>query len=155
MSAAEQTNFFYKALAHRAFARQKSAQVMPYQSKKGALKIVESISRESHYGAVAIINKSKESISEEFIFDSIKNMTLHGRKKGEKKFTVTCKPGETQAILLKRNDETSASFHFKSRLLKSAPAQSKANPNMLAVPKIPVRGFSPNSNAGSVNSAGS
>ena len=154
MSAAEQTNFFYKALAHRAFARQKSAQVMPYQSKKGALKIVESISRESHYGAVAIINKSTESIAEEFIFDSIKNMTLHGRKKGEKKFTVTCKPGETQAILLKRNDETAASFHFKSRLLK-APAESKGMANMLAVPKIPVRGFSPNSNAGSVNSAGS
>ena len=95
---------------------------MDYKSNKGAFKIVESVSTESHYGAVAIINLSNSTITEEFIFESVKNMTIHGRKKGENKFTIVCKAGETQAVLLKRKDETAASFHFKARILKNAGA---------------------------------
>ena len=92
---------------------------MPYKENKNAYKIIHQAFNESLYGAVGIINLSTKSIKEEFIFDSIKNMTIHGRQKGDTKFIVECLSGRTQAILLMRKDETAASFHFKSRVLRN------------------------------------
>jgi hypothetical protein len=91
---------------------------MHYKDNKGAYKVSESVSLLSHYGAVVIFNYSNKPLTEEFIFDSVKNMTIHGRPKGENKFTITVPAGKTDAILIKRNDETAASFHFKARVIK-------------------------------------
>ena len=103
---------------------------MPYKDHKNAFKIIESVSLESHYGAVAIVNLSNKPITEEFIFDSVKNMTIHGRPKGQNQFTITCPAGKTEAILLKRNDETAASFHFKARVLKNGGANPQPGPTL-------------------------
>ena len=49
---------------------------MPYNSRKGAVKIVESVSLESLYGQLVIFNDSNQVINEDIIFE-LNNMVMH------------------------------------------------------------------------------
>lgn len=49
---------------------------MPYQSRKGAYKIVESVCYESLYGQVVVFNDSNQAIDETFSFDKLDGFLL-------------------------------------------------------------------------------
>ena len=80
------------------------------------MKIVESVSTESFYGCLVVFNESDQAINEEVIFDVLDNFRIHGVPKGTTKITVNCPPGEVQSILLHRENEAKASFHFKAAM---------------------------------------
>ena len=56
---------------------------MPYQSRQGAMKIVESICYESLYGQVVIYNASNQLIDETFTFDKLEGFKLVNENAGK------------------------------------------------------------------------
>lgn len=75
---------------------------MPYNSRKGAKKIVESVSGESLYGQLVIFNESPQEINEDIQFTKMDNFKLVGVVQGQNKINVVVQPGNAQAILLLR-----------------------------------------------------
>lgn len=103
-------------MASRAFLGKAKAQVLPYSSKKGAIKIVQAVGAESLYGVVVILNDSAETIIEDFIFDKLQGFTIVGKPKGTTKFQVVVEKGKSHSILMHRNNTSAAAFHFKTAL---------------------------------------
>ena len=94
---------------------------MPYNSKKGAFKLVQSESEESLYGILAIINDSQEEINETINFDKLDGFTLWGPHSNQKQVVVKCPAKQFYIILLHRKGETKASFKFSAMM----PAKKK------------------------------
>ena len=72
----------------RALLNKAKSQVMPYNSRKGAYKIVESEAYQSLHGQVAIVNESSQSIEEDLIFHTLTGFQLIGAQGNQVK--VVC-----------------------------------------------------------------
>ena len=75
-SIANQTQFMEQVYASRAWQKKAQAQVMPYNSRKGAVKIMESANYDSFYGQLVIFNDSNQVITEDIIFE-LNNMKMY------------------------------------------------------------------------------
>ena len=67
--------------------------MIPYNSRKGAYKILDSTSSESLYGQVVIINESKEHIKETLTFDKLERFFLVDQPAGKRSVEVNVPSG--------------------------------------------------------------
>ena len=121
---------------------------MPYNSRKGAYKLVASSATETFYGSVAVINNSGQDIHENFLFPTLDGFKIEGLPAGSKEVGLNVPAGAMDIILLKRHGERRANFQFKAQmsgrpLPNKCVFQDKA-PIMKASPqKQPARRITP------------
>lgn len=72
----------------RALMNEKKLQVIPYKSRKGAYKILDSTSSETLYGQVVIINESNEPLKETLTFDKLERFYLVDQPAGKRSVEV-------------------------------------------------------------------
>jgi predicted membrane protein len=87
---------------------------LPYNSRKGAVKIVESVSTESLYGQMVIFNDSNQHINEDIIFE-LTNMTMYNTN-GSTKVNASVAPGDFKVFLVHRIGEQKCGFKFKAAM---------------------------------------
>lgn len=64
-------NFIYRAMISRAIQNKANAQCLPYNSRKGAYKIIDSSADGSFYGCIALINESNSPLEEQIKFTKL------------------------------------------------------------------------------------
>mmetsp|Transcript_21825 Transcript_21825/g.33783 ORF Transcript_21825/g.33783 Transcript_21825/m.33783 type:complete len:192 (-) Transcript_21825:1155-1730(-) len=77
-------SFMESSFLSKALQDKNKGQVLLYDQRPGAFKLVQSKAEESFYGIVAVVNESNKEISEEIIFTKLDSFSLWGDHAGSK-----------------------------------------------------------------------